>query len=284
MGSFRGIFRCLVKDTQTSIHWQLECLFNNFVNLISKQPRACVLLVPFEVNPWMIDGFSSQRARNAENLIHSPWNKHSPYHILDIVNQQTTASSNRPVAQIPQCTSPISHNAPFCNRNVHTFLLENGALWDICLVHYGICEMGLLNISGELRCNHTRFSVWIFIGKMCITMITFYSKWLTYWVFVQVGHSGCGEANQSLCPTRAPPGLLFLWNHMLYIWCKNTYNSWCFVHSRITTDVIALHNWKGDFLNEMFGTCDYCWDVSLKYFSARSSRNIIYSHSAINIS
>ena len=26
---------------------------------------------------------------------------------------------NRPVSQIPQCTSPISHNAPFCNRNVH---------------------------------------------------------------------------------------------------------------------------------------------------------------------
>ena len=26
---------------------------------------------------------------------------------------------HRPFAQIPQCTSPISHNAPFCNRNVH---------------------------------------------------------------------------------------------------------------------------------------------------------------------
>ena len=27
--------------------------------------------------------------------------------------------ANRPVAQIPQCTSPMSHNAPFYNRNVH---------------------------------------------------------------------------------------------------------------------------------------------------------------------
>ena len=37
-------------------------------------------------------------------------------------------------------------NASFSNRNVHmcTFLLQNGALWDICLMHYGICEMGLL--------------------------------------------------------------------------------------------------------------------------------------------
>ena len=28
-------------------------------------------------------------------------------------------SDIRPAAQIPQCTSHISHNAPFCNRNVH---------------------------------------------------------------------------------------------------------------------------------------------------------------------
>ena len=27
--------------------------------------------------------------------------------------------SNRSISQIPQCTSPISHNAPFCKRNVH---------------------------------------------------------------------------------------------------------------------------------------------------------------------
>ena len=26
--------------------------------------------------------------------------------------------SNKPVAQTPQCIGPISHNAPFCNRNV----------------------------------------------------------------------------------------------------------------------------------------------------------------------
>ena len=52
---------------------------------------------------------------------------------------------NRSISQIPQCTSPTSHNAPFCYRNVHmcTFLLQSGALWDICLMHCGICEMGL---------------------------------------------------------------------------------------------------------------------------------------------
>ena len=48
---------------------------------------------------------------------------------------------NRPVAQIPQCTKPISHNAPFYYRNVQvcTFLLKkwcivgylSDALWDL---------------------------------------------------------------------------------------------------------------------------------------------------------
>ena len=159
------------------------------------------------------------------------------------------------------------------------------------MVHCGIfvlCIMGFV-----------RWDYWIYLGNWGAIIRGFlceYSlaKCVSQWspptqngwligLFVQVGHSGCGEANQSFCPTGAPPGLLFLWNHMLYIWCKNTCNSWCFVHSRITKDVIALHKWKGDFLSEMFGTCDYCWDVSLKYCSARSSRNIIYSHSAINI-
>ena len=60
-------------------------------------------------------------------------------------------AANRPVAQIPQCTSSITHNAQFCNRNMHihvcTFLLQNGASWDICLMHCGICEIGLLRMT-----------------------------------------------------------------------------------------------------------------------------------------
>ena len=49
---------------------------------------------------------------------------------------------NRLIAQIPQCTKPIYHNAPFWNRN----MLENGASWVICLMHCGICEMDELFI------------------------------------------------------------------------------------------------------------------------------------------
>ena len=50
-----------------------------------------------------------------------------------------------PISHIPQGITPISHNASLCNRNVHTctFLLHNGALWDIGPVPCGICKTGL---------------------------------------------------------------------------------------------------------------------------------------------
>ena len=44
------------------------------------------------------------------------------------------------ISQIPQCIRQITHNAPFSN----IFLLQNGALWDMGLVHCGICAIGLL--------------------------------------------------------------------------------------------------------------------------------------------
>ena len=54
--------------------------------------------------------------------------------------------SNRPISQIPQCTCTLSHNALFCNRNVH--ICSN-----FCykIVHYGIfqwCIVGHL-ITGR---------------------------------------------------------------------------------------------------------------------------------------
>ena len=41
---------------------------------------------------------------------------------------------------ILECIKQIFLNGPRCDRNVHKFLLQNGALWDIGLVHCGICE------------------------------------------------------------------------------------------------------------------------------------------------
>ena len=61
--------------------------------------------------------------------------------------------SNRPISQIPQFIRQLSHNAPyhnapFCNRHVH-ISLKNGAMWNICLVHCGRCEMGLYMIFSQ---------------------------------------------------------------------------------------------------------------------------------------
>ena len=75
---------------------------------------------------------------------------HDANFVLTAVNQHCRLSywqwcTNRPIAQFPQCTSPLSHNAPFCNRNVHvcTFLLQKGAFWDIYRMHCGFCQNGL---------------------------------------------------------------------------------------------------------------------------------------------
>ena len=45
---------------------------------------------------------------------------------------------SRPISQIPQCTSPIYHNAQFCNRNVHISVTKwcvmgylSDAFWDL---------------------------------------------------------------------------------------------------------------------------------------------------------
>ena len=48
---------------------------------------------------------------------------------------------NRVISQIPQCISQISHNAPFCNRNVHTgahfcYKMVNCGIWDWCIVGF----------------------------------------------------------------------------------------------------------------------------------------------------
>ena len=64
---------------------------------------------------------------------------------IDVLHHQS-AQANVHVAQTPQCTSPISYNAPICNRNVHVcehFCYKNSSLWDICLMHCYICEMCL---------------------------------------------------------------------------------------------------------------------------------------------
>ena len=49
-------------------------------------------------------------------------------------------------------------SAHFCYKMVFCvcrFLLQNGVLWDICLMHCGICEMGLWQSHSWTMRNHT---------------------------------------------------------------------------------------------------------------------------------
>ena len=91
------------------------------------------------------------------------WNSLTKVELLGSKNK----SPNLLIAKLlPFHALPISHNAPFCNKNVYmcahfcykmvhcgiwdtcivvcTFLLQSGALWDICLMHCGIYEISLL--------------------------------------------------------------------------------------------------------------------------------------------
>ena len=60
-------------------------------------------------------------------------------------------------SQIPQCTSPTYHNAQFLQQkcaHVCIFLLQNGALWDICRMRCAFCEMSLFIWKSDTRsCN-----------------------------------------------------------------------------------------------------------------------------------
>ena len=48
---------------------------------------------------------------------------------------------NRPISQVPECIRQISHNASFCNRNVHTcahfcYKMVHCVIWDWCIVGF----------------------------------------------------------------------------------------------------------------------------------------------------
>ena len=73
-----------------------------------------------------------------------------------------------------------SHNAPVpyptmqhFNRNVHvcTFLLQNGALWDICLIHFWVNEVGLLQQYFKTTGNYSRYPSYMYTTSGLIIII-----------------------------------------------------------------------------------------------------------------
>ena len=73
-------------------------------------------------------------------------------------------------SQIPSCTRPISHNAPFnWNRNVHISVL-NGALWDIQHVHCRIWDRRIVGFVRLDSCPHS-LNMWRAVGGSSTVLI-----------------------------------------------------------------------------------------------------------------
>ena len=76
---------------------------------------------------------------------------------IDTARVTRPIGCNRIVIHIPQFTSPISHNAPLCNRNVHTCT-------HFCykVVHCGIFVWCIVGFVGWLYCHskHVPLKMW----------------------------------------------------------------------------------------------------------------------------
>ena len=71
--------------------------------------------------------------------------------------------SNTPISQMLQCSWQISHNAPFCSRNVHNYVTKlcimgsrRGALWDLW-----DWSIKTLNVRGPSYLGLTRSISWL---------------------------------------------------------------------------------------------------------------------------
>ena len=78
-------------------------------------------------------------------------NWHSISHKIEAIIHHQTYLTN------PIMHQKKSHNAPFCNRDVHTcaFLLQNGALWDMGLAHCGIWQCWPNYALNQGHCDQT---------------------------------------------------------------------------------------------------------------------------------
>ena len=94
-----------------------------------------------------------------------------------------------PVAQIPQCTSPMSHNATFCNRNVHISVTKwctvgclSNALWGL--------RYGSIKPQQKQKCPKlVSLSGYIYIYKIYIYMYIYRIMYVLEWrtVFITRG-------------------------------------------------------------------------------------------------
>ena len=79
-----------------------------------------------------IDGLMQERRNSIANALDLRLSDINPSKwslLRSLLNWSAWHNANRPISQIPQCTSPVAHNAPFCNKNVHMC-----GIFDWCIV------------------------------------------------------------------------------------------------------------------------------------------------------
>ena len=147
---------------------------------------------------------------------------------------------------IEQCTSPVSHNAPFWNRNwsmcAH-FFLQNGALWDICLMHCGVCEMVLFYT------HPSDWRHWHVIASMSVK----YPSWI--WQNILDKPLGANAINTALYSKTRP--CTILWD--CSTWCTQESDSSNRTEYRVNTYMISLEG-----------------DIYLLYYTHRTTETMLW--------
>ena len=129
------------EKTKKSLYW-------NFIQIVVPSMWTCVSIMEIEPNAYLCyyphgKCTASMYALFIYNITHAHLNHiDTRMNISNCTNPQLTAGW----LKLTQCNNPCPTTHHFYKKCAHvcTFLPENGALRDICLIHCGICEMGLL--------------------------------------------------------------------------------------------------------------------------------------------
>ena len=128
--SFGGFFYVSVNKLLNK-RWSYWCLEKSYVVTIMirnfhtwRWIRNCLIILSIKI-PKLFRYFEKTLAK-LSLMLRDRWEityyrKRIECGYLSIHCVRGRSRWSKPVAQIPQCTSPISHNAPFCNRNVYMY-------------------------------------------------------------------------------------------------------------------------------------------------------------------
>ena len=176
----RKNYSCSFRSSYLKITWKLP--LNNRYMLIRYTQKFVVWLIlhiRMEFH-WNIHIRNSFIIKPLFPCIEIPIIKTRPWCIYNIMIRR--------ISQIPRCKH-ISHNAPFCNRNVHTctflvFLIQNCALWDMGMVCCWICATRLIVRRHMKRHQMETFSallaICIYLNTQFFFSFFFFLYWYTY--------------------------------------------------------------------------------------------------------